>query len=133
MAVPDNLDSYRRAAAEYERWRFDLTNHYALSLREATRRGNRAADELRRLATEIGADGPDAVRAFGGLLDESQDGIRYWAAFHLLEVMPAPLDLVDRAFDLLEQRAQGDDLDAFGTRCRLEELHAEYGRSARDE
>ena len=130
MAVPDKLDSYRGAAAEYERWRFDPTNRDARSSREATRRGNRAADELRRLAAEIGTGGPDAVRAFGALLDESEDGVRYWAAFHLLEVMPAPLDLVDRAFALLEQRAQGDDLDAFGTRCRLEELRAEYGLSA---
>ena len=95
--------------------------------------GNRAADELRRLALRLVRTDPTPSAPSEALLDESQDGIRYWAAFHLLEVMPAPLDLVDRAFDLLEQRAQGDNLDAFGTRCRLEELHAEYGRSARDE
>jgi hypothetical protein len=82
------------------------------------------------LTIEIGAGGTDAVRAFGALLSERQDNVCYWTAFHLLELMPAPPELVSEAFDLLEVRARGDDLDALGTRMRLTELRAMYGREA---
>ena len=91
--------------------------------------GNRAADELRRLAVEIGTNEPVAVRAFGRLLDEPRNEVNAWAAFHLLEVMTAPVDLVDRAFGVLESIAHGDGPTALGTRMRLKELRAQFGRN----
>lgn len=83
---------------------------------------------MRRLATEIGTAGPVASRRFSRLLDEPRNGVRGWEAFHLLEVMQAPSEIVDRAFGVLETIAGGDGVNALGTRLRLKDLRAQDGR-----
>jgi hypothetical protein len=89
---------------------------------------NRAADELRRLASTIGSGGPDSIRSFSVLFDDTRNDVWIWAAFHALEVMQSPPDIVDRAFSILEERATGDSINALGTRIRLKELRAQFGR-----
>ena len=69
-------------------------------------RGNRAADELRRLAIDIGTRGPASIGAFGCLLDEDRNnGVSGWAAFHILEVMTTSPEVADRAFAVIERIA----------------------------
>jgi len=91
---------------------------------------NRAADELRRLASIIGSGGPNSIRSFSALLDETRNESVFWAAFHALEVMQSPPDVVDRAFRVLEERANSDSMNAVGTRMRLKELRAQFGRNS---
>jgi len=95
-----------------------------------TRAVNRAADELRRLASIIGSGGPNSIRSFSALLDETRNESVFWAAFHALEVMQSPPDVVDRAFRVLEERANSDSMNAVGTRMRLKELRAQFGRNS---
>jgi hypothetical protein len=127
MSAPGSLDElvgqYRLAAAEY----WNAQAH--LGSRSALRRGNQAADDLRRIATQIGTLGVDAVRLFAELLDDQRNGVAGWTAFHLLEVMSAPPDVVDRAFRVLESIATGDGLTALGTRMRLRDLRTQFGRA----
>jgi hypothetical protein len=73
---------------------------------------------MRRLATEIGRAGSAAVQEFSRLLDDSRNGVQGWAAFHILELMDAPSDVVDRAFEVLERLAKGTGMHALGTRTR---------------
>jgi hypothetical protein len=117
------INRYLLAAAEH----WESFKAHGLD-RSAVRRGNQAADDMRRLATEIGAAGSAAMQAFGRLLDEPRNGVQGWAAFHVLEVMQAPADLVDRALRVLEMIASSDGLHALGTRSRLKELRSQYGR-----
>ena len=121
MNTDELIGLYLLAAAENYEARKDYS-------RSAVKRGNRAADELRRLATDIGRRNEADVRAFSRLLDDPRNGVDKWAAFHLLEVMTAPLDVVDRAFVIIERLAASDDLDAIGTRVRLKELRTQFGR-----
>jgi hypothetical protein len=115
-----------------EQYRNNAAVHAAIDFADdaSVRRGNRAASSLRAIATQIGTMGQDAMERFGLLLDEPRDDIHYWAAFHLhiLEVMPAPPALVNRAFALLEERARGDGAEALGTRMRLRELRRQHLR-----
>lgn len=113
-----------------EQYRKNAAVHAAIDFadRASVRRGNRAAGSLRAIATQIGTMGQDAMERFGLLLDEPRDNVRYWAASHILEVMPAPPALVDRAFAVLEERARGDGVDALGTRMRLQELRRQHQR-----
>jgi len=126
MSVDDLIGQYLLAAAEHWAAQADL------GFRSALRRGNKAADELRRLATEIGSCGPEAIRSFSRLLDDPRNGVSGWAAFHSLEVMNAPPDVVDHAFEVLNAIAKGDGLTALGTRMRLQELRIQFGRSAHE-
>ena len=126
MSIDDLIGQYLLAAAEH----WSAQAH--LGSRSALRRGNNAADELRRLATEIGSGGPEAIRAFCRLLDDPRDGVCGWAAFHTLEVMNAPPDVVDRAFEVLSVIAKGDGMTALGTRMRLQELRLQFGRAAHE-
>ena len=91
-------------------------------------RANRAADEMRRLATEIAKEGAAAVQDFSRLLDDARNGVQEWAAFHILELMDAPPGVVDRAFEVLETRATGEGVNALGIRMRLKELRSQFGR-----
>ena len=113
-----------------EQYRNHAAVHAAIDFadRGSVRRGNRAAGALRDIATRIGTMGQDAMERFGLLLGEPRDDVRYWAAFHILEVMPAPPALVDRAFAVLEERARGDGVEALGTRMRLRELRRQHQR-----
>jgi len=127
MSAPGSLDDlvgqYLLAAAEH----WNAQAH--LGSRSALRRGNQAADDLRRIATQVGTLGVDAIRRFAELLDDQRNGVAGWTAFHLLEVMSAPPDAVDRAFQVLESIATGDGLTALGTRMRLRELRMQFGRA----
>lgn len=80
-------------------------------------RANRSADEMRRLATEIATAGAAAVRDFSRLLDDGRNGVQEWAAFHILELMDAPSDVVDQAFEVLETRAKGKASTHSGSGC----------------
>jgi hypothetical protein len=113
-----------------EQYRNRATVHAATDIADhaSVHRGNRAAGSMRETAARIGAMGQDAMERFGLLLDEPQDDVRYWAAFHILEVMPAPPALVDRAFALLEERAREEGVDALGTDMRLRELRRQHHR-----
>jgi hypothetical protein len=123
MNIDELIDRYLLAAAEH--WQsLKALGHDA----SAVRRGNQAADDMRRIATDVGAAGATTMQAFGRLLDEPRNGVQAWAAFHVLEVMQAPPDLVDRAFDVLENIARGDGVQALGTRIRLRELRAQFRR-----
>jgi hypothetical protein len=123
MNIDELIDRYLLAAAEH--WQsLKALGHDA----SAVRRGNQAADDMRRIATDVGAAGATTMQAFGRLLDEPRNGVRAWAAFHVLEVMQAPPDLVDMAFDVLENIARGDGVQALGTRIRLRELRAQFRR-----
>jgi hypothetical protein len=124
MEIDDLLGRYLLAAAEHAQ----LVSSGGGQPR--TRAVNRAADELRRLASIIGSGGPDSIRSFSSLLDETRNDVRIWAAFHALEVMQSPPDVVDRAFCVLEERANGDGVNALGTRMRLNELRAQFGRNS---
>lgn len=126
MKTDELIGRYLLAAAEH----WGAQTH--LGKRSALVRGNQAADELRRLATEIGARGSTDIHEFSCLLDDSRNGVNGWAAFHILEVMTAPPDVIDRAFETLERIALGDDMNALGTRMRLKELRSQFGRPARD-
>jgi hypothetical protein len=83
---------------------------------------------MRRLATEIATGDAAAVRDFSRLLDDARNGVQSWAAFHILELMDAPPDVVDRAFEVLETRAKGEGINALGIRMRLKELRSQFGR-----
>jgi hypothetical protein len=113
---------YLLAAAEH--WQ----EQGRLESRDAVTRANRAADDMRRLADEIARADTAAVRAFGQLLDEPRNGVQTWAAFHVLELMNAPPDVVDHAFEVLETLAEGDGVDALATRMRLKALWSQFGR-----
>jgi hypothetical protein len=90
MNIDELIDRYLLAAAEH--WQsLKALGHDA----SAVRRGNQAADDMRRIATDVGAAGATTMQAFGRLLDEPRNGVRAWAAFHVLGVMQAPPDLVD--------------------------------------
>jgi hypothetical protein len=124
MEIDDLLGRYLLVAAEHAQL---LSSGGGQQVTHAV---NRAADELRRLASVIGSGGPDSIRSFSSLLDETRNDVRIWAAFHVLEVMPSPPDVVDRAFGVLEERANGDSVNALGTRWRLNELRGQFGRKA---
>ncbi|HVL69459.1 MAG TPA: hypothetical protein VM364_19530 [Vicinamibacterales bacterium] len=126
MKAEELIGQYLLAAAEHWAAQREVTKRSALV------RGNRAADELRRLATMIGQGGSEYIRAFSALLDESRNGVNGWAGFHILEVMDAPPDVVDRAFETLEGIARGDGMNALGTRMRLKELRARFARPSPD-
>ena len=127
MDIDDLRGQYLMAAAEYARaWAGSSGRG-----EQVTQGANRAADELRHIASTIGQGGPAYVRAFSSLFEEHRNDVRIWAAFHALEVMQSPSDMVDRAFDILEERAKGDSLNALGTRMRLKELYAQFGREPR--
>jgi hypothetical protein len=115
---------YLLAAADH--WQ----EQYRLESRDAVSRANRAADDMRRLAGEIARADLAAVRAFSQLLDEPRNGVQIWAAFHILELMDAPPDVVDHAFEVLQTCANGNGADALGTRMRLKALRAQFGREA---
>jgi hypothetical protein len=85
---------------------------------------------MRRLAIEIATADAAAVRDFSRLLDDTRNGVQEWAAFHILELMDAPSDVVDRAFEVLETRAKGDGVKALGIRMRPKELRSQFGRGA---
>ncbi len=120
------IASYLLAAAEW--WEAE-TDRNRSGGRAAVKRGNRAADEMRRLATEIGLAGPSSILAFSRLFAEPRNGIQSWAAFHALEVMPSPSEVVDQAFTVLEDLAEGGGMQAFGIRMRLNELRTLFSRS----
>ena len=126
MKTDELIGRYLLAAAEH----WEAQRH--LGERSALRHGNRAADELRRIAVEIGSYGSTGVHALSRLLDDPRNGVDQWAAVHVLEVMTTPSDVIDRAFDALERIALGDDANAIGTRMRLKELRAQFGRPATD-
>jgi hypothetical protein len=117
------------------RYQLAAVEHY-LSAREvessgrraAVRVTNRHADELREIAATIGRMGSAAIESFAALLDERRHAVRNWAAFHILEVMNAPPDVVERAFAVLQEVASGDSINALGTRIRLDELRRRYHR-----
>jgi hypothetical protein len=77
---------------------------------------------MRVIASNIGNWGPNEIAAFATLLDEPVNNINLWAAFHLFEVIDAPLEIRKRAFLLLEERSKMDDVMASGIRSRLVEL-----------
>jgi hypothetical protein len=62
------------------------------------------------------------------LLDGPRHPASGWAAFHVLEVMSAPQDVIDRAFVVIEAIAASDSLSAIGVRMRLKELRREFGK-----
>jgi len=119
------IRQYLLTAAEHyvSARQLDLTGNRAVG-----RATNRYADQLRQIASTIGRKGPDAISAFGALLDEPRNKVQNWAAFHILEVMDAPSGLVDRAFAVLEDFATGKGVEAYGTRLRLRELREQFGR-----
>ena len=121
MDTEDLIGRYLIAAAEHAEAQRQLGEQSALA------RGNRAADELRRLAVEIGARGAASVATFTKLLDEDRNGVSAWAAFHVLEVMTAPRDTVNRAFDVIERVAAGQGVESIGARVRLRELRRQFG------
>ena len=90
--------------------------------------GNEAAIQMRKIAGRIGSKGEQAIEEFARFLEEPANDLCLWAAFHLLEVMTAPTELVDRAFEVLEQQSLEDDVAAFATRTRLRELRKLYGK-----
>jgi hypothetical protein len=122
--VDDCIGAYLLAAAEHWEAVAQLG-----TVPSAVKRVNRAADEMRRVATDIGSRGPDAIRAFSRLLDEPRNDVQIWVAFHILEVMEAPLDVVDRAFQVLEKLSCDEGVVALGTKWRLNELRRLYERS----
>jgi hypothetical protein len=123
MDIDQLINRYLLAAAEWSEAQERLGWEQS-----AVELSNRAADEMRHLATEVGAAGAPAVRTFSQLLDEARNGVQSWAAFHVLEVMKPPPDIVERAFAVLESLAPGEGITAVGTRMRLHELRAQYGR-----
>jgi hypothetical protein len=123
MDINELINRYLLAAAEWSEAQKRLGR-----AQSAVKLGNRAADEMRHLATEVGVAGSSAVRTFSQLLDEPRNGVQSWAAFHVLEVMQPPPDVVERAFAVLESLARGEGITAVGTRIRLHELRAQYGR-----
>jgi hypothetical protein len=123
MNIDELIARYLLAAAEH----YEAQKH--LGNRSALKRGNSAADELRRLATEVGGRSSEDIEQFSRLLCESRNSVNAWAAFHVLEVMQPPPEVVDRAFKALEEIAKGEDLNAVGTRMRLTQLRKQYGRA----
>ena len=121
MDIDELIGRYLLAAAEHYEAQENLGN------RSALKRGNSAADELRRLATEVGGRGCEDIEQFSRLLCDSRNRVNAWAAFHILEVMQPPPEVVDRAFNTLEEIARGDDINAVGTRMRLAQLRKQYG------
>jgi hypothetical protein len=122
MNHDDLIGAYRLAAAEHSQAQSRLERPGVVA------QANRAADNMRRLATEIATAGSAAVRDFSRLLEDGQSGVQEWAAFHVLELMDAPSDVVDRAFEVLETRAKGEGVSALGIRMRLKELRSQFGR-----
>jgi hypothetical protein len=116
------IRTYLLAAAEHWQAQGELEKPGVVN------RANRAADEMRRIATEIATAGAAAVRDFSRLLDESRNGVQGWAAIHILELMDAPSDVVDQAFEVLDRIANGTGVAALGTRMRLKELRSKFGR-----
>ena len=123
----DLIGRYLLAAAEYA----DAQSR--LDVESELERCNRAADELRRIATVIGKRDTASIRAFSRLLDDSRNGVSGWAAFHVLEVMTAPQDIVDRAFETLDRIAAGEGVMALGTRMRVQELRRQFRRTTSHE
>ena len=122
--IADLIGRYLLAAAEYAaQWEGRLVPAGTVGVRRA----NRAADDLRKTAQEIACAGESAIRTFGRLLDEPRNRVRIWAAYHVLDLMTAPPDVVTKAFAVLEDVASGDDLEAMGARSRLPELRLAFG------
>ena len=126
MDTEDLIRRYLLAAADHAESQRQLGDRSALT------RGNQAADELRRIASDIGARGPSSVVAFSRLLEEDRNGVSGWAAFHVLEVMTAPPEVVNRAFAIIERIAGGRSAASVGARVRLRELRQQFGRSDSD-
>ena len=121
MNIDELIGRYLLAAAEH--WE---AKKYLGENRAVLRRCNGAADELRRLAKEIGRCDSADVRQFSRLLGDSRNGVNGWAAIHLIEVIQAPPDVVERAFETIEEISKGDDMDAVILRMRLPELRRQY-------
>jgi len=123
------IDKFRCEVAQVQRFskEFDAATD-ARAISAAVRKGNRAGATLRQMAACIGRCGPDAIRAFSGLMNEDAPDVEGRVAFLVLEVMDSPEDVVDQAFAVIERRANGTGVDALGTRMRLRELYAEFGR-----
>jgi hypothetical protein len=122
--VDHQLADYRQGAARLADLRQRRGSHNS---RRTYRRIGCELDSLRDTARMFRGKGEPDIRAFARFLDDSDDGVCYLAAIHLLELGSAPDDLVDKAFLLLENRPLSE---ARGTQVALKRLQTEYGRGA---
>ena len=87
-------------------------------------RSNVAADRMRAIANDVARRTRSDVLEFATLIDESGSAAQLWAAHHVVELLPVPDNVVQRAIAVIENAAAGDTARAFGERIWLEEWHA---------
>lgn len=103
---PDELvEAYAEAAAS-DRLAIESGNGHA---------AGRAAEVLVAIDRELRRRGPSSHRLLVPLLQSGDEGVRLWAATHVLEVAP------DEAIRVLEALASGVGLVAFSAKAALRE------------
>ncbi len=106
-----------------EKYRQNTRIHYAMVFgdKASVSKGNRAASQMLRITQQIDKEFSGGAETFTGLLEERDDKIDCWAAFHLIERMNVSQQQQQKALAVIERYAQSDDIDAAGIKLWLKE------------
>ncbi|MEI2339073.1 hypothetical protein FA002_14415 [Priestia megaterium] len=97
--------------------------HYEIDYRDkkSVKKGNRAAEDMKKIAQLIHLYYPGMLFEFATLLTNPTYRIDLWAAHHVLEIMSYSPMLEDNALSVIERYADENDFTALGNRMWLDQ------------
>ena len=112
-----------------EQYRKYALIHYQVVLgdKASVKKGNRAANQLIKIAEQIDREFANGAEAFSALLNERGYKIDCWAAFHLIERIKSNKQQQQKALAVIESYAQSDDIDAPGIKLWLKNRNKKQG------